>query len=244
MKWLFAPPSADDLAHLLRAWRFWVLGTLVGALLGTVVYYLFPPVYRARATVVVDFNLEQAWPQDTDRQLFYYLERETRKLEEIAWSDATLEKVASRAGDVSVSELRSGRLLLSQPGESGWHFWANDPDPARAAQLASAWAEAFNEQVQQGVVAAMQLEALHASLQAGYNCQNDPDLQIEIKELESRASGISPYIQVNASQVTEVPITRSIGLGTYTIAGALGILVLSTFSILFFSHHELHHASE
>ncbi|MFN8385258.1 MAG: hypothetical protein U0V48_00360 [Anaerolineales bacterium] len=38
----------------------------------------------ARATVIVDFNLEEVPLQDTDRQYFYYLERETRKLEEIA----------------------------------------------------------------------------------------------------------------------------------------------------------------
>ncbi len=56
-------------------------------------YLLMPPPYRARATVNVDFNLEQAWPQETDRQQFYYLERETRKLEEIAWSDAVMQSV-------------------------------------------------------------------------------------------------------------------------------------------------------
>ena len=49
-----------------------------------------PPPYHAQATVLVDFNLEQAWPKETDRQQFYYLERETRKLEEVAWSDLVM----------------------------------------------------------------------------------------------------------------------------------------------------------
>src|SRR5690242_17344370 len=66
MHWLFSPPSIDDLVRLLKAWRFWSVGALVGALLGAAIYYMAPPPYRAQATVLVDFNLEQAWPQETD----------------------------------------------------------------------------------------------------------------------------------------------------------------------------------
>ena len=143
---LFSPPSQDDLIRLLRAWRFWVLGALVGALLAAAIYYVAPPPYRARATVNVDFNLEQAWPQETDRQQFYYLEREARKLEEIAWSDAVMQAVADADGQVTANELRDDKLQLSQPAEAGWHFYADDADPLRAAILASAWARAFAEQ--------------------------------------------------------------------------------------------------
>jgi len=152
MNLLFSPPSLDDLIRLLKAWRFWVLGALAGALLGAAVYALFPPPYRARATVNVDFNLEEAWPQETDRQQFYYLERETRKLEEIAWSDRVLQAVAQENG-VSVTSLRQGVLSLSQPAEAGWHFYADDHDAERASALASAWALAFTEQVQAQVAA-------------------------------------------------------------------------------------------
>ena len=146
MKYLFTSPSLEDLIRLLRAWRFWVLGALVGALIGAAVYYILPPPYRARATVNVDFNLEQAWPKDTDRQQFYYLERESRKLEEIAWSDEVMDKLSAQFA-VSVQDLRGGKLQLSQPAEAGWHFYADDPDPKRAASLASAWAEAFAAKV-------------------------------------------------------------------------------------------------
>src|SRR6266536_1674966 len=106
---LFSPASLDDLIRLLKAWKFWVLGAIVGALLGAALYYLVPPTYRARATVNVDFNLEQAWPQDTDRQQFYYLERETRKLEEIARSDDVM-KALSAESQICVQKLRDGRL--------------------------------------------------------------------------------------------------------------------------------------
>jgi capsular polysaccharide biosynthesis protein len=147
MRWLFSPPSMDDLMRLLKAWRFWSVGALIGALLGAGLYYIAPPPYRAHATVLVDFNLEQAWPEETDRQQFYYLERETRKLKEIAWSDLVMGLVVETVGDTSIEELRSGTLSLSQPAEGGWNFYADDKDPDRAAELASTWSQAFVEQV-------------------------------------------------------------------------------------------------
>lgn len=147
MHWLFSPPSMDDLIRLLKAWRFWSVGALAGALIGGAVYYIAPPPYRTHATVLVDFNLEQAWPQETDRQQFYYLERETRKLEEIAWSDVVMEAIAETVGDVTTQELRSGKLSLGQPAEGGWHFYVDDENPERAATLASRWAQVFVEQV-------------------------------------------------------------------------------------------------
>ena len=150
MSSLFSPPSLDDLIRLLKAWKFWVLGAVLGALLGGLIYYIFPPAYRARATVSVDFNLEQAWPQDTDRQQFYYLERETRKMEDIAWSDDVM-KLVSSGLLVPVEELRGGKLQLSQPAEAGWHFYADDKNPERARDLAEAWAKIFAQKVQENV---------------------------------------------------------------------------------------------
>ena len=147
MKLMFSPLSLDDLICLLKAWRFWVLGALFGAVFGAAVYYIAPPPFRARATVNVDFNLEQAWPQDTDRQQFYYLDRETRKLEELAWSDDVISRLSSQFA-IPVEELRGAKLQLGQPAEAGWHFYADDGDSQIAASLASVWAEAFAAKVQ------------------------------------------------------------------------------------------------
>jgi hypothetical protein len=149
MNLLFSPPSLDDLIRLLKAWRFWVLAAFLGSLLGAAIYGIAPPPYQARATVLVDFNLEEAWPLETDRQQFYYLEREARKLEEIAWSDAVLEKVAG--GRLAISMLRDGKLQLSQPAEGGWHFYADDSDARHAQTLASAWAQAFTETARENI---------------------------------------------------------------------------------------------
>ncbi len=143
MNFILSSPSLEDLIRLLKAWRFWVLGALIGSALGAAVYFIFPPEYRAKATVNVDFNFEEAFPENTDRQDFYYLEREARKMVELAFSDDVLGQL-----DAPVEELRNGKLNLSQPAESGWHFYADDKDPQKAEALASAWATAFAEKAQ------------------------------------------------------------------------------------------------
>ena len=152
MHLLLSAPSSDDLIRLLKAWRFWFLGAVAGALIGTAVYLVFPPAYRGQATVNVDFHMEQAWPQNSDREQFYYLERETRKLEEIAMSDAVINAVVSQVDGGTLQKLRNGKLQLSQPGNGGWHFYADDHDPRKAALLAAAWAQAFAQAVQTQVV--------------------------------------------------------------------------------------------
>ncbi|HND48669.1 MAG TPA: hypothetical protein PLL95_08910 [Anaerolineales bacterium] len=143
MNFILTPPSLEDLIRLLKAWRFWVLGAILGSAIGAAFYYVAPPPYRAKATVNVDFNFEQAFPENTDRQDFYYLEREARKMVELAFSDDVLSQL-----DAPVAELRNGKLNLSQPAESGWHFYADDKDPQKAEALASAWATAFAEKAQ------------------------------------------------------------------------------------------------
>ena len=198
---LFFPPSSDDLIRLLKAWKFWVLGAAVGALIGAAVYFLFPPDYRARTTVNVDFNLEEAWPQETDRQQFYYLERETRKLEEIAWSDEVMDSLSS-SQQIPVEELRSGKLHLSQPAEAGWHFYADDQDPRRAQDIAAWWAMSFTDGVEERV---------------------------------ANSQGLNGFIQVEATQMKDPPVERSVPLGTYLFSGALAFLALSALGVLFFN---------
>lgn len=198
MNHLLTPPSLDDLIRLLKAWRFWMLGAALGALLGAAVYFVAPPPYRAKATVNVDFNLEEALPTDTDRQHFYYLERESRKMEEIAWSDELMNQLSAEFV-FSAEELRGGKLQLSQPAEAGWHFYADDADPRTADALASAWATAFVSKVQ-------------ADIEAG---------------------NINELVRLEATQAKNLPKERSIPLSGYLLAGAVGLLTLAAFVVLF-----------
>ena len=146
--WILKSPSVEDMIRLLSAWRIWIGGAVLGAVLASILFLLAPSPYRAQATVLVDQHVEQVIPQEqTDLQRFNYLQRETDKLVVIAWADQTLARVADQTG-LSLAELRDGRLQLTQPGDGGWHFLADAPDPSGAAALASAWAGAFVEEVQ------------------------------------------------------------------------------------------------
>ena len=178
--WVLAPPTMDDLIRVLRAWRLWILGGLVSALLGAAIYALLPPPYRARATVNVDFHLELAWPQSTDREQFYYLERETRKLVEIALSDSTLGAVTRDVAGVTLQDLRSGATSLSQPGNGGWHFFAVDQDPQRASMIASSWAQAFSEAVQQQVLSGEGGLEGHVTAEVTQNAIPGPDRSVSV----------------------------------------------------------------
>lgn len=226
------PPSSDDLNRLLKAWRFWVLAALIGGLLGGVIYFIAPPPYRAQASVLVDFNVEEAYLATADKQIFYYLEREVRKLEGIAWSDAVLQAVANEVGGVTIIELREGVLLLSQPGEADWHFWAEDRDPQRASQLASAWAGAFTTRVNEAAAASMTLQSYHATIMSGCG-QECIGLEAKIADLESRAQGVSPYTEVGLLQAKGLSVTRKAAISTYVLVGALSVLALGALGILF-----------
>lgn len=230
-KRLFDSSSVDDLIQLLQAWRFWLLSGLVGALVGGLVYFIFPPDFRARATVVVDFNMEQAWPVDSDRELFYYLEREARKLEEVAWSDKTLELVADEVGNVTVSDLRNGILELSEPADGGWHFYANASSPVRAEQLASVWAETFVAEVQSGIKTALALDASRKALEVN---PTEAEILAYVTELELQSLGITPELQISPAQISDLNAQRRVSVATYIFVGAISLMALSALVILFF----------
>ena len=229
--WLLRPPSNVDLIQVLQAWRVWLLATFIGALLGSVIYYVSPPVYRAQATVTVDHNLEQAWPDaNTERDLMTYLSRETQKLVQIAWDDATLQMVVEQNPGTTISSLRAGELQLSQPSDGAWHFWVDDSDAIQATRLASAWASAFYERSLHGVDIANQLLDAQTTL---LQLPSDTALVEHIRFLEQESLGISPYLQLNLSQSQQIPVKRTNNSLITILGGAMTAWVITLLGLLF-----------
>lgn len=217
--------SHDSLVRVLQSWRLWILGAIIGTLLATALYTVAPPPYRARATVVVDQNLEGAW-EFGSRQLFYFLGREARKLEEVAWSDETMQMVADQVGDVTVRELREEILLLSQPEDGAWHFFAEDRDPDRAELIAATWATVFHHQVIDGIEISAELEQMRNEVKEVL--RRNPDLsEVDIANLINRISptlfetkGISPYIEVSLAQTQDLELSRRVPISVYILIGS------------------------
>ncbi len=217
----------DPLAEFFGAWRLWLLGALIGALLAWALYQLFPPAYRARATVVVDNNLEQAWQFFPDRQLFQFLQRETERLELLAWSDAVMQAVVTEVPSIPVQELRSGVLQLSQPSDGGWRFYADATDPATAQLLAATWALAFVDAAHAAVEASPEMEAARAALSEellkldGSDEARVQELMQQLDALAERTKGISPYTELYVSEAASLPTQHSVSQPTYMLVGSL-----------------------
>ncbi len=217
--------TETSIVQVLEAWRLWLLGALIGAVLAWLIFQIAPPAFRAQATVEVDNNLEQAWVYFPDRQLFQFLTRETERLEELAWSDGVMQGVSAGSG-ISVQDLRGGILTLSQPSDGGWHFYATHLDADTAQQLAAAWAQAFVDAARGAVQLSPELQAARAALEAELLLA-DPDearlneLMEEISALSEQTKGISPYTELNLSQVADLPVERGVSQSTYLFVGSL-----------------------
>ena len=232
---------SDPLAALFGAWRLWLLGALLGALVAWAAYSLFQPDFRARATVVVDNNLEDAWTYFPDRQLFQFLRRETDRLVELAWSDAVISQVLEYSDGLSFAELRGTALELSQPSDGGWHFYAHQADPGLAADMATAWAQAFVLAARDATEASPEMQALRAELNELILSDPEPnderllELTAELTALAELSKGVSPYVELYLSAEADLPTQRRVSLASYllvgSVAGASLFTLLSFFSV-------------
>ncbi len=216
-----------------------IIAFLAGGLLGAAVYGLFPPPYRAMAVVVMDQNLEEVFPTAPDREIFYFLERETQKLEELAWSDVVMEKVVEQANDLTISELRGGMLQLSQPSDGGWRMYGISSNPDTARKLANVWSNAFADTVMTGVENARSLQQAKQAVQLldptdPANSDRITELNSRITQLTSSSYGIHPEIEVFRSQKFDLSVARSVNQGAYIFAGAMIGLVAMIIGMLIF----------
>jgi hypothetical protein len=227
----------DSIVVLIGDWRRWLAGALFGGLLAWFAYQAAPPPFRATATVAVDHNLEEAWVYFPDRQLFQFLQRETERLEELAWSDEVMQDVAETTG-FEIFMLRNGALGLSHPSDGGWHFHAIDKDPTAAAELASHWANAFVDAARAAVSVSPELERNRTALQDALNEESVDESRVaeileQISFLGEHTKGISPYLELAVTQSNDLPLERSVSLATFLLVGSIiGAVAAPTYQIL------------
>jgi hypothetical protein len=232
-KRILSAPTSENFTDALSAWRLLLVAALIGGLIGAAIYQLWVPPFRAMSKVVVDQNLEQALPEAPDREVFYFLERETQKLEELAWSDTVLEQVTIQVEGIKLSDLRGGLLQLSQPGDGGWRFYGVNSSPEKAKQLAKSWANIFTEEVQKAVNSANELIAVKKELTGltdNLSAETElkrTSLEAREKTLEAESIGLHPEIQVSLSQKKEIVAERTIQMGVYIFAGAISAMFIT-----------------
>jgi hypothetical protein len=232
-KRILSAPNSENFTDALSAWRLLLVAALIGGLIGAAIYQLWVPPFRAMSKVVVDQNLEQALPEAPDREVFYFLERETQKLEELAWSDTVLEQVTIQVEGIKLSGLRGGLLQLSQPGDGGWRFYGVNSSPEKAKQLAKSWANIFTEEVQKAVNSANELIAVKKELTGltdNLSAETElkrTSLEAREKTLEAESIGLHPEIQVSLSQKKEIVAERTIQMGVYIFAGAISAMFIT-----------------
>ncbi len=215
MKWLVAGDPTEP-------WKVWLALMLLGALFGAVLSLLAPLAYTSVATVVVDLNAEETWKGSPDNEIFYYLERESRKLEELAWSDLIIQQVSSASG-ISTDQLRNGILELSHPKDGGWHFYATFRDPQKTQQIAEAWATTFTQAALEGATNAEKLAAIRIALAKN---PADSALLQSLETSEKASHGIQAGIEVSLSQAGEVPAAPNRATSWSILGGSLiGLLV-------------------
>ena len=239
-KQMFSEPSMYSFSNALRAWKLLLVAALIGGLIGAAAYQLWLPPFRVMSKVVVDQNLEQALPEAPDREIFYFLERETQKLQDLAWSDAVLEQVAEEIKGVKAIDLNNGMLQLSQPGDGGWRFYGISESPEQAKQLSKTWAKIFTTNVQQAVLASNELVAVKKELSSltdnlsAETLETRQKLESRAIELESRAFGLHPEIQVHQNQTKDLKVERTARMGAYLFTGAISGLFLMLLVVTFF----------
>ncbi len=169
------PPSEvilrNALAFMLEQWLALIGIFLAGALLGYLVAMVLPRPYQAIAEVVVDHNVRRVLPTGSASQVAAYLNRETMRLEAIAYSDEVWQQVVRGMMGVGAADAMEVETLiqyasLPHPQDGVWSFRVVMRDPEAAATLANLWAEAFVSKVQREVGFARKRLALNQFRQA------------------------------------------------------------------------------
>ena len=231
--------------RLLRRSHWPVMAAVLGAACGLAASLALPPRYEAAATLGVNIQYGVTRPLELVVE-----DRVLHRVSVVILSDSTLEPVLtaltaeerSRRGWDSPAALR--RALRLDRRLAAWSLVAVDEDPALAARVAAAWAEAalaaLSEARRSGWEAALlaggwfevTCEAVTPSgpaPESAYRCRGLPPplnptvIAGDLSEALARSRGVLPTISYELAQAASVP-DRPVARGRGLLAAAGGTL--------------------
>lgn len=203
----FSPP--DLYRVILERWPRLILWAILGGLLFWAYGQASPRRFRSSASVNVDQNAEAVVPIGDESGTASYLNRETIRLETLAFSDEVWEDAARalaqegflrRAEDLDriMNDVR-----LPHPMDGEWRFTAYADDPALAARAAQLWAEAFVRHADRAVRIAREEEALRATIEAASQALGSREAQC------ATIAGVQEAVASSITRLEALPAASS-----------------------------------
>jgi hypothetical protein len=199
--------SVHDLyRRVLERWPRLIVWAILGGLAFCLYSQAAPRRFLASASVSVDQNAEAVVPLGDESGMASYLNRETLRLETLAYSDAVWEEVArglalegflDRPRDID--RIFEG-VRVPHPMDGEWRFTAYSADPALAARTAQLWAEAFVRRADQAVRIAREEQSLRATIASRSQALGIQESQcVELRGLSSAVADTSSRLETLAA---------------------------------------------
>jgi hypothetical protein len=226
----------NNLILVLQSWRLWLLGAILGAIGGGLIFQLTPPSFQAEAIVSIDHNLEQAWPFPMDKSEFVFIGRETHKLELVAWGDGIFISILTNNPKYLEEDLA---LSIDKSQEGAWGFYATADNKQDAENIVNSWVLAFEEEVISRIDTTFEIEKKrtqildHIAANPNISVLEIEQEIVKIEDLLDGYSGISPYLEIDIIQFGKINSTYQLSKSIYLLFGSfLGIVSTLFISII------------
>jgi hypothetical protein len=222
--------ALDTFERILSRWWLLALLTVLGGLSGWLINFIKPPVYEARASMVV--NMVYTGRAASTDQTSWLLSSVASMVSPRVLGPELIPEYAEVCKGITNADLQLERR------ESVWELVARCSNPQGAADLANAWLDLASTTLSDALVHSLNVEALTTSLELLKTCKNFSTqevckgftnveaLQQQIKSLQNEitieqqaSQGIIPSISFRIESHADIPESPS--------ARATGILILA-----------------
>jgi capsular polysaccharide biosynthesis protein len=244
----------DILERTFHGWPLVALGVLLGGLLGGLFSYLHPPVYEARAEILIHVD-GALWAQEKKVDIIQEIElfNSYQPISDLLFSDEVLQGLmtAAQAEGIPLDRHTLLNTFSIQRVNLVWQMTVRQKDPATAARLADLWVEsalpvyqaahehaitAHSGEIERLAIEKCFTEADFASGNAcaGLSFASPADLETFLADLDTRianartaARGVDAALTLEAGAPASVPSAPVRNARTWLVlAGTLAGLMI------------------